>query len=70
MNVTTIVVELKKRVEELEKLMEEKEEGMLNLGEEKREAIRQLCLRIDYHRERNDYLKEFISKTRRGQRAV
>jgi chromosome segregation ATPase len=70
MIVTTIVVELKKRVEELEKLMEEKEEGMLNLGEEKREAIRQLCLQIDYHRERNDYLKEFISKTRRGQRAV
>jgi chromosome segregation ATPase len=71
MNVTATVVELKKTVTEHEKLMKEKEEDMLHLGEEKREAIRQLCLLIDYHRERNDYLKEIISMARsRGQRAA
>jgi len=70
MNVTATVVELKKTVEELEKSMKEKEEGMLDLGEEKREAIRQLCLRIDYHRECNVYLKGIISKTRRDQRGT
>ncbi|XP_027191817.1 uncharacterized protein [Cicer arietinum] len=62
------VVQLKKTVEELEKMVKEKEEGILDLGEEKREAIRQLCVWNDYHRERCDYLKDIISKTLRGQR--
>ncbi|XP_027341421.1 COP1-interactive protein 1 isoform X3 [Abrus precatorius] len=69
-NLTTTVVQLKKTVGELEKMMKEKEEGMLDLGEEKREVIRQLCLWIDYHRSRYDYLKDILSKTRRGQRAA
>ncbi|RDX95345.1 hypothetical protein CR513_22152, partial [Mucuna pruriens] len=70
MNLTTTVVQLKKTVGELEKRMKEKEDGMLDLGEEKREVIRQLCLWIDYHRTRYDYLKDILSKTRRGQRAA
>ncbi|KAK2385213.1 hypothetical protein QL285_072476 [Trifolium repens] len=56
-----MVTHLKHKVEDLMKLIKEKEEG---LGGEKREAIRQLCLRIDYLREYNDDLKEIISKSR------
>jgi chromosome segregation ATPase len=64
------VEQLEKTVGELEKMMKEKEEGILGIGEEKREAIRQLCVWIDYHRSCNDYLKETLSKvTGRGQRA-
>jgi len=70
MNLTTTVVQLKKTVRELEKMMKEKEDGMLDLGEEKREVIRQLCLWIDYHRSRYDYLKDILSKNRRGPRAA
>ncbi|KAJ1405939.1 putative myosin-9 [Sesbania bispinosa] len=70
MNLTTTVVQLKKTVGELEKMMKEKEVGMLDFGGGKREAIRQLCLWIDYHRSRYDYLKDIISKTRSGQRAA
>ena len=36
---------------------------MLGMGEEKREAIRQLCVWIDYHRSRSDYLKKILSET-------
>ena len=56
------VTELENRVGELEKMEKEKDETLLGREEEKREAIRQLCLLIDYHRRRCDYLKEFISK--------
>ncbi|KAM7491465.1 hypothetical protein LguiA_034386 [Lonicera macranthoides] len=48
------------KVRELEKIVKEKEEGMLALKEEKREAIRQLCVQIDYHRSRSDYLKKML----------
>ena len=70
MNLTTTVVQLNRTVGELEKKMKEKEDGMLDLGEEKREVIRQLCLWIDYHRSRYDYLKDILSKSRRGQSAA
>lgn len=49
------------KVREVEKMMEEKEEAMLILQEEKREAIRQLCVWIDYHRSRSDYYKKMLS---------
>ncbi|XP_051151299.1 COP1-interactive protein 1-like [Andrographis paniculata] len=52
---------LENKVRELEKMMEEKEDGMLVLTEEKREAIRQLCVWIDYHRGRSDYYKKLLS---------
>ena len=45
-------------------------ETLVGLGEEKREAIRQLCVWIDHHRGRCEYLEEVLSKTvvGRGQR--
>ena len=65
------LVQLEKKVEALEITMKEKEAGILDIGEEKREAIRQLCIWIDYHRSNNDYLKEVLSKvTVRSQRAA
>ncbi|XP_057511385.1 COP1-interactive protein 1-like [Actinidia eriantha] len=54
------VWKLENKVRELEKMVKEKEEGMLGMGEEKREAIRQLCVWIDYHRSRSDYLKKIL----------
>ncbi|XP_059277314.1 COP1-interactive protein 1-like [Lycium ferocissimum] len=48
------------KVRELEKMIKDKEESMLVLKEEKREAIRQLCVWIDYHRSRSDYYKRIL----------
>ncbi|XWS38261.1 hypothetical protein CRYUN_Cryun19dG0116200 [Craigia yunnanensis] len=62
LNLLKAVTELENRVGELEKIMKEKDETLLGREEEKREAIRQLCVLIDYHRSRCDYLKELISK--------
>ncbi|PIN16783.1 hypothetical protein CDL12_10563 [Handroanthus impetiginosus] len=50
------------KIRELEKMLKEKEDGMLGLKEEKREAIRQLCVWIDYHRSRSDYYKKMLSE--------
>ncbi|KAJ8539380.1 hypothetical protein K7X08_013632 [Anisodus acutangulus] len=49
------------KVRELEKMIKEKDDGMLALKEEKREAIRQLCIWIDYHRSRSDYYQKSLS---------
>ncbi|CAH2048334.1 unnamed protein product, partial [Thlaspi arvense] len=75
------LTEIKKEKEEMEKKLEckvreegiEKEklkETLLGLGEEKREAIRQLCVWIELHRDRCEYLEEVLSKmvAARGQR--
>lgn len=48
------------KVRELEKMIKDREESMLSLKEEKREAIRQLCVWIDYHRSRSDYYKRIL----------
>uniref|UniRef100_A0A5B6YRZ8 NAB domain-containing protein n=1 Tax=Davidia involucrata TaxID=16924 RepID=A0A5B6YRZ8_DAVIN len=56
------VWKLENKVRELEKIVKEKEEGMLGLGEEKREAIRQLCVWNDYHHSHSDYLKKMLSE--------
>ncbi|KAK4349688.1 hypothetical protein RND71_032443 [Anisodus tanguticus] len=48
------------KVRELEKFIKDKEETILVLKEEKREAIRQLCVWIDYHRSRSDYYKRIL----------
>ncbi|KAJ8436577.1 hypothetical protein Cgig2_031518 [Carnegiea gigantea] len=50
--------ELQKKVGELEKAVVEKDEGLLRMREEKVEAIRQLCLWIDYHQSRFDDVKD------------
>ncbi|XP_057811213.1 COP1-interactive protein 1 isoform X2 [Salvia miltiorrhiza] len=56
------VWKLENKMRELEKWIREKDEGMIQLREEKREAIRQLCVWIDYHRCRTDYYKKIIKK--------
>lgn len=48
------------KIRELEKTIKHQEDAMLVLKEEKREAIRQLCVWIDYHRSRSDYYKKML----------
>ncbi|KAB2017507.1 hypothetical protein ES319_D08G167400v1 [Gossypium barbadense] len=69
-NLMKSVKQLENKVELLERAIKEKDEGILGLGEEKREAIRQLCMWIDYHRSRCDDLKEILSKSGKAQRAT
>ncbi|CAH1451537.1 unnamed protein product [Lactuca virosa] len=44
------------KIKELEILVNVKDKNLLDLGEEKREAIRQLCILVDYQRDRYDHL--------------
>lgn len=62
------VGELDNKVRELEKVIEVKEDEMLVLTEEKMEAIRQLCIWIDYHRGRKDFYKNLVSDMNTGRR--
>ena len=67
LNLVKTISQLEKKVGKLEKSNEEKDEELLSLGEEKREAIRQLCVLIDYQYSRYDHLKHMMSKmTARG----
>ncbi|XP_042038533.1 COP1-interactive protein 1-like [Salvia splendens] len=59
------VCKLEDTVTELEKIIEEKEDEMQILTKEKREAIRQLCIWIDYHKGRSDFYKDLLSEHRR-----
>ncbi|KAI3713551.1 hypothetical protein L1987_72129 [Smallanthus sonchifolius] len=52
------VLKLKSKLRDLEKIVKENEETMIVLKEEKREAIRQLCVWIDYQRGRSDFFKK------------
>ncbi|KAJ6426492.1 hypothetical protein OIU84_022147 [Salix udensis] len=61
-NLTKAISQLEKKAGALEKTLKEKDEGISDLGEEKREAIRQLCVWIEYHRSRYDYLRETLSR--------
>lgn len=56
------VWKLENKMRQLEKRIREKDEGMIVLKEEKREAIRQLCVWIDYHRCRTDYYKKMVKR--------
>ncbi|KAJ4823818.1 hypothetical protein Tsubulata_005666 [Turnera subulata] len=56
-----VVSQLERKVGEMAQQLKEKNEILAGLGEEKREAIRQLCVLIDYHRSRFDELKETMS---------
>ncbi|XP_047953273.1 COP1-interactive protein 1-like, partial [Salvia hispanica] len=60
-----IVAERDEKIGDLEMKMKENGTGFDRLFEEKREAIRQLCICIEYHRSCNDELKDMIAKTRR-----
>lgn len=50
------------RIKELEINLKRREVELLSLGEEKREAIRQLCVLVEYQRDRYDTLKKSILK--------
>ncbi|CAN0841059.1 COP1-interactive protein 1 [Linum grandiflorum] len=52
---------LMRKVQRLEQELRSKEEVIVGFGEEKKEAIRQLCMLIDYHRDRYDHLRRTIS---------
>ncbi|KAJ6393575.1 hypothetical protein OIU77_022915 [Salix suchowensis] len=62
-SLTKAISQLEKKAGALEKTLKKKDEGISDLGEEKREAIRQLCVWIEYHRSRYDYLRETLSRT-------
>ncbi|KAI3812785.1 hypothetical protein L1987_17497 [Smallanthus sonchifolius] len=52
------VLKLESKLRDLEKIVKENDETMIVLKEEKREAIRQLCVWIDYQRSRSDFFKK------------
>ncbi|KAJ6705457.1 MYOSIN HEAVY CHAIN-LIKE PROTEIN [Salix purpurea] len=56
------VSQLERKVVYLEQQVKQQEDILLGVSEEKREAIRQLCMMVDYHRGRYDHLREAISK--------
>ncbi|KNA17990.1 hypothetical protein SOVF_074900 [Spinacia oleracea] len=58
--------EMQKKVADLEKAVVEKDEGLLRLGNEKVEAIRQLCIWVDYRQSCFDQLKKvmLVKKTK------
>ncbi|KAG6389235.1 hypothetical protein SASPL_150698 [Salvia splendens] len=65
-----VIEERDGRLGELERKMNEKDSGMLSLSEEKREAIRQLCIWIDFHHDRYEDLKDMMLKKRGGTRQI
>ncbi|KAJ0913941.1 putative protein Networked (NET), actin-binding (NAB) [Helianthus annuus] len=63
-------LKLENKLRDLEKVVKENDEAMIVLKEEKREAIRQLCIWIDHHRSRSDFLKKaFFELVARCQRS-
>ncbi|PWA99217.1 protein Networked (NET), actin-binding (NAB) domain-containing protein [Artemisia annua] len=52
------VLKLENKLRDLEKIVKENDEALIVLKEEKREAIRQLCVWIDYHRSQSDSLRK------------
>ncbi|XP_052727536.1 COP1-interactive protein 1 isoform X2 [Vigna angularis] len=64
LNLRKEVSQLEKKVGKLEKSVKKKEEDLVNLGEKKREAIRQLCFVIEFHRDRCNYIKDMATKNR------
>ncbi|KAF8027723.1 hypothetical protein BT93_E0594 [Corymbia citriodora subsp. variegata] len=62
MRMTKAAERLEKRVAELENIAKVREEVLIGLVDEKKEAIRQLCLSINYYRDRCLQYREVISK--------
>lgn len=54
--------QMKKKEEEMEMKLKETKQRSAVLGEEKKEAIRQLCVWVDYQRSRYDDLKGVVAK--------
>ncbi|CAL0312597.1 unnamed protein product [Lupinus luteus] len=66
LNLAKAVSQLEKKVGKLEKNLKEKDEELINLGEKKREAIRQLCFMVDFHRDRCSYLRNLVIEPRKA----
>ncbi|KAL2347975.1 hypothetical protein Fmac_001975 [Flemingia macrophylla] len=64
LNLIKAVKQLERKVAKLEKILRDKDEELVSIAEKKREAIRQLCLLIEFHRNRFVYLKDLMSKRR------
>ena len=62
LNLAKVVTKFEARIKELEINVKGREVELLSLGEEKREAIRQLCVLVDYQRDRYDELKKSVLK--------
>nr|KYP67384.1 hypothetical protein KK1_013712 [Cajanus cajan] len=62
LNLMKVVKQLERKVSKLEKILRDKDEELVSIAEKKREAIRQLCFLIEFHRNRFVYLKESMSK--------
>ncbi|KAK7366693.1 hypothetical protein VNO80_08690 [Phaseolus coccineus] len=65
LNLMKSVRHLERKVEKLEMIVKEKDGELVGLGEKKREAIRQLCLLVEFHRNRYVYLKDSMSKRKK-----
>ncbi|KAF3448673.1 hypothetical protein FNV43_RR09386 [Rhamnella rubrinervis] len=61
LNLMKAMTQLEKKLVKYESLIKEKDERLVSLGDEKREAIRQLCILLDYQRSRYDHLKQLVS---------
>ncbi|OIW09930.1 hypothetical protein TanjilG_32079 [Lupinus angustifolius] len=66
LNLAKAVSQLEKKVVKLEKNLKEKDEELISLGEKKREAIRQLCFMVDFHRDRCSYLRNLVIEPRKA----
>ncbi|RDY02097.1 hypothetical protein CR513_14494, partial [Mucuna pruriens] len=64
LNLMKAVSQLERKVGKLDKNLREKNDELIGLGEKKREAIRQLCLLVEFHRNRCVYLNDLMSKRR------
>lgn len=62
LNLMKQVRQLERKVENLERDVKEKDGDLVGLAEKKKEAIRQLCSLVEFHRNRYVYLKDSMSK--------
>jgi myosin protein heavy chain len=58
------VTQFEREVEKLERKLKDKDDELVSLGENKKEAIRQLCFLVEFHRDRCLYLKDLMLKMR------
>jgi myosin protein heavy chain len=64
MNLMKTVTQFEREVEKLERKLKDKDDELVSLGENKKEAIRQLCFLVEFHRDRCLYLKDLMLKMR------
>jgi myosin protein heavy chain len=64
MNLMKTVTQFEREVEKLERKLKDKDDELVSLGENKKEAIRQLCFLVEFHRDRCIYLKDLMLKMR------